>query len=122
MGRPVSTQGDIYSYGILLLEMLTGLSPTAKRFKDGFNLRLYVQMSFPERVMETIDLRILEEEESMKTYDSAQIKSDKIDGWQELLVSMVRIGLRCSEEEPRFRMEMRDVAKEMQMIRELYFG
>ena len=102
--------------------MLTGLNPTAKRFKDGFNLRLYVQMSFPERVMETIDLRILEEEESMKTYDSAQIKSDKIDGWQELLVSMVRIGLRCSEEEPRFRMEMRDVAKEMQMIRELYFG
>ncbi|KAL5703670.1 non-specific serine/threonine protein kinase [Ranunculus cassubicifolius] len=38
MGGKVSTNGDMYSYGILLLEMFTGKRPTDEKFKDGLNL------------------------------------------------------------------------------------
>ncbi|PRQ60888.1 putative protein kinase RLK-Pelle-LRR-XII-1 family [Rosa chinensis] len=38
MGGAVSTYGDVYSYGILLLEMLTGKRPTDDMFTDDTNL------------------------------------------------------------------------------------
>ena len=38
----VSTNGNIYSYGILLLEMFTGKRPTDNMFKDSLNLRDFV--------------------------------------------------------------------------------
>ncbi|KAL2544675.1 LRR receptor-like serine/threonine-protein kinase EFR [Forsythia ovata] len=33
-----STEGDVYIYGILLMELFNGRSPTDKQFKDDFNL------------------------------------------------------------------------------------
>ena len=38
MGCKISTAGDVYSYGVILLEMLTGKHPTDDIFKDGLNL------------------------------------------------------------------------------------
>ena len=43
MGNKVSTNGDIYSYGILLLEMFTGKRPTDNMFKDNLNLHDFVR-------------------------------------------------------------------------------
>jgi serine/threonine protein kinase len=37
-GSSVSTQGDVYSLGILLLEMFTGRSPTDEIFNDSLDL------------------------------------------------------------------------------------
>ena len=37
MGSKVSVEGDIYSFGIILLEMITGKRPTDEMFKDGIN-------------------------------------------------------------------------------------
>ena len=43
MGNKVSTNGDIYSYGILLLEMFTGKRTTDNMFKDNLNLHDFVR-------------------------------------------------------------------------------
>uniref|UniRef100_A0A7N2LF11 non-specific serine/threonine protein kinase n=1 Tax=Quercus lobata TaxID=97700 RepID=A0A7N2LF11_QUELO len=48
MGNEVSTFGDIYSYGILLLEMFTGKRPTDNIFKDDLNLHDFVRGALPE--------------------------------------------------------------------------
>ena len=55
MSGRASAEGDGHSYGILLLEMFTGRRPTSEAFRDGFTLHDYVEMSFPERVMEVMD-------------------------------------------------------------------
>ncbi|CAL9008181.1 unnamed protein product, partial [Prunus brigantina] len=49
VGGEPSKQGDIYSYGILVLEM----------FKDGFSLHNFVKMAIPERVMQFLDPALL---------------------------------------------------------------
>ncbi|XP_026378559.1 receptor kinase-like protein Xa21 [Papaver somniferum] len=60
MGGEVSTQGDVYSYGILLLEMFTGKKPTDDMFKDGLNIHNFSKMhELPERIERIIDSRFL---------------------------------------------------------------
>ena len=50
MGADASTMGDVYSYGILVLEMFTGRRPTDDMFKDGLNLHKFVKMALPKRL------------------------------------------------------------------------
>uniref|UniRef100_A0A6N2M767 non-specific serine/threonine protein kinase n=1 Tax=Salix viminalis TaxID=40686 RepID=A0A6N2M767_SALVM len=70
MGGEASTQGDVYSYGILLLEMFTGKRPTDSMFTGDFNLHCFVEAALPDRVMEIIDpllsVNIQEEVQTMR--------------------------------------------------------
>ncbi|XP_028057425.1 probable LRR receptor-like serine/threonine-protein kinase At3g47570 [Camellia sinensis] len=70
MGSEVSTCGDVYSYGILLLEMFTNKRPTNELFKDGLNLHNFSKASFPDRVLDIVDPILLHEEEHDSTSDN----------------------------------------------------
>ena len=59
MGNEVSTYGDVYSYGILLLEMFTGKRPTDNIFQDGLNLHDFVNAALPEGIIDIIDPTLL---------------------------------------------------------------
>ena len=61
LGNEISTQGDVYSFGILLLEMLTGKRPTGNEFGEAIELRHYVQMTLPDRMSTTMDQQLLTE-------------------------------------------------------------
>ncbi|EEF35543.1 serine-threonine protein kinase, plant-type, putative [Ricinus communis] len=106
IGDIASIEGDVYSYGILLLEMFTGKKPTDESFKDDLNLHTFVETSFPHRVMEIVDPRILSGDEgvSFKGY----------------IISVLRIGVACSMEQQRQRMEMRGAISELQKIKDSY--
>jgi len=43
MGLEISTAGDVYSYGVILLEMITGRRPTDGPFEGGLSLHGLVQ-------------------------------------------------------------------------------
>jgi serine/threonine protein kinase len=62
MGGVVSTQGDVYSYGIFVLEMFSRKRPTDKMFKDGFNLHNFVNMGLPEKLVQIVDPNLLMKE------------------------------------------------------------
>ncbi|PRQ36779.1 putative protein kinase RLK-Pelle-LRR-XII-1 family [Rosa chinensis] len=55
----VSTYGDVYSFGILLLEMFTGKRPTDCTFSDDLNLHHFVKTALPERVAEIAGSMVL---------------------------------------------------------------
>ena len=43
MGGEASTKGDVYSYGVLVLEMFIGRMPTNDMFKDDLNVHNFVK-------------------------------------------------------------------------------
>ncbi|GJV55829.1 kinase-like domain-containing protein [Tanacetum coccineum] len=47
--------GDVYSFGILLLEIITGKKPTDDMFNDGLSLHKFAYMALPDHVVDVID-------------------------------------------------------------------
>ncbi|XP_028102996.1 putative receptor-like protein kinase At3g47110 [Camellia sinensis] len=71
MGSKESTEGDVYSYGILLLEMFTGKRPTDDMFKDSLNLHNFVRLALPHQVADVADPMLFRggEEETSTQYE-----------------------------------------------------
>ncbi|RWR76291.1 putative receptor-like protein kinase [Cinnamomum micranthum f. kanehirae] len=120
MGADTSTYGDVYSYGILLLEMLTGKRPSDGMFKNNLNLHQFVKMALPEHVMEIIDHRLLSHEDEVIRESKNHDKLRSI--MYETLVSFLKIGVYCSNDSPKERMEMKDVVIEMHKTRDFYLS
>lgn len=57
--QQISRAGDVYSYGIIILEMLTGKRPTDVLFKNGLTLQKFVGNSFPEKIRDILDPNII---------------------------------------------------------------
>ena len=58
----VSTGGDVYSFGITLLEMFAGKAPTDEAFKDGLTLPEFVSEAFPDKMEQILDPALLLDE------------------------------------------------------------
>ncbi|GLU02944.1 hypothetical protein SLE2022_201740 [Rubroshorea leprosula] len=113
MGSEASIHGDIYSYGILVLEMMTGKKPTDNLFEGGFNLHHYARMTSPDQIVEIVDPKLVEEPEA--TIINRQRSRFNI--IMDCLVSMIRIGVACSVESPQDRMLTSTVLKELHLIK-----
>ncbi|XP_060198056.1 probable LRR receptor-like serine/threonine-protein kinase At3g47570 [Lycium barbarum] len=117
-GSKSSTYGDVYSYGILLLETFMGKSPTDEIFKDGLNLHDFVKMAVPEQVMNVCDPTLLL---CLEYKDGVPINcSEKV--IEECLCSVLRIGIACSMELAEERKDIANVLKELHLIRNALFS
>ncbi|XP_020242627.1 probable LRR receptor-like serine/threonine-protein kinase At3g47570 [Asparagus officinalis] len=112
MGSEVSTRGDVYSYGILLLEMFTGKRPTDEMFVGGLTLRMFVEMAFSERIIDIIDAHLF----APPTNDAEKMNYARA---IECIALLLRIGITCSNELPAKRMDMGNIIKELHIVRDM---
>ncbi|XP_059627082.1 probable LRR receptor-like serine/threonine-protein kinase At3g47570 [Cornus florida] len=117
MRSEVSTSGDVYRYGILLLEMFTG-----KRLTDV----IFAKTALPDKVIRIADsvlLQLGEEGEAStstnNTLNQSHVSSYKI---QECLTLIFRIRIACSEESPIERLVISDVVAKLHVIRNNLLG
>ncbi|XP_048231437.1 probable LRR receptor-like serine/threonine-protein kinase At3g47570 isoform X1 [Ricinus communis] len=114
VGSNVSTYGDVYSYGILLLELFTGKRPTDDMFKEDLNLHNFAEIAFRDQLAEVADPILLQETAVRET----RLNSRKCQRLEECLFSMLRIGVACSTEMPQERMKINDVVTGLHAIRD----
>ncbi|CAN0929290.1 Probable LRR receptor-like serine/threonine-protein kinase At3g47570 [Linum grandiflorum] len=121
MGNEVSIQGDVYSYGILLLELFTGKRPTDETFRDGLSLHNVVMSALSEqRTFEVVDpvllnelLRRLTAHHNNTSNSSEEARKDL----EELMSSILEIGVSCSLDIPEERISMVDVLSRLTAVK-----
>ncbi|GLJ28624.1 hypothetical protein SUGI_0564090 [Cryptomeria japonica] len=109
LGGNVSTEGDVYSYGILILEMVTRKRPSDDMFVGDLSLHKWVRSAFPNRLAEIVDGELLR--------DVNENMEDK-----KCLISFIQVGLLCSSESPSERLSMRDVANALESLKTSLMG
>ncbi|XP_019191171.1 PREDICTED: LRR receptor-like serine/threonine-protein kinase EFR [Ipomoea nil] len=105
IGSRPSKAGDVYSFGILILEMFTGKRPTDELFKDGLNLHSYAKAGLADRGVEIADPKLVQERDEQT---------------QMCLVCMFKVGVACSVEFPAYRLKIRDVVGELNKARKFF--
>nr|GEU32879.1 receptor kinase-like protein Xa21 [Tanacetum cinerariifolium] len=87
LGSEMTKEGDIYSFGILILEMMTGKRPTDPMFQEGLNLHSYVQMAFPDHVMEIVEPTLLSayEEAANRNYRHRIDDANRWERWHDFI-------------------------------------
>ena len=142
MGSKVSIEGDMYSFGIFLLEMFLGKRPIDEMFKDDLNLHSFVKMALPEQLVQivypTLLIREVEEIPAVAVAAREYSNENEIEADEETqgivnhcqveayvykcLVSILEIGLACSLESPKERMKIEEVSKEIYSIKNAFLG
>ncbi|KAG5150873.1 hypothetical protein JHK84_027345 [Glycine max] len=111
--KRLSQQADVYSFGVLLLEVLTGRAPSLQ-YPSPARPRMEEE---PEQA--TVDLpkwvrSVVREEWTAEVFDQELLRYKNI---EEELVSMLHVGLACVAAQPEKRPTMEEVVKMIEEIR-----
>ncbi|CAL2225825.1 unnamed protein product [Prunus armeniaca] len=102
----VSTKGDVYSYGIMMLEIMTRKKPTDEMFAGEQTLRQWINESLPNNCLEVVDAGLLSIEEGRD-----------VNATKNIILSIMEISLRCCEQVPEERMDFKDVVTKLMKIK-----
>ncbi|KAL7253388.1 hypothetical protein ACSBR1_007843 [Camellia fascicularis] len=123
MGSKESTEGDVYSYGILLLEISTGERPTDDMFKDSLNLHNFIRLALPHQVADVADPMLFRGgEEETSTQNLCKRSCSRSEKIRDCLISIMQIGVNCSAELPKERMNISAVVAQLHSIRNIFLG
>ncbi|KAG8379551.1 hypothetical protein BUALT_Bualt07G0100800 [Buddleja alternifolia] len=98
----VSTRCDVYSYGIMLIKTFIRKRPSDDMFGQNFSLRIWVERSLPNQV---IDANLMHPEE------------EHFDKSMQCVSSILELALKCSTECPRDRINIKEALVELQKIK-----
>ncbi|CAA7033121.1 unnamed protein product [Microthlaspi erraticum] len=115
MGKRASIHGDVYSFGVLLLEIVSGRRPTDVLVTEGSSLHEFMKLHYPNSLEGIIQQALFR----WKPQGKPEI-CEKL--WREVILEMIELGLVCTQYNPSTRPNMLDVAHEMGRLKEYLFS
>ncbi|XP_060671992.1 receptor kinase-like protein Xa21 [Ziziphus jujuba] len=106
----VSPKGDVYSYGIMLMETFTRKNPRDEMFVGGLSLRQWVISVYPDRVTEILDTSL------WTGYGEATINA-AMDSLTHCFSSIIELALHCSGDLPEERPNMTDTLVKLKKMK-----
>nr|XP_043633261.1 receptor kinase-like protein Xa21 [Erigeron canadensis] len=107
LGSKRTSSGDVYSFGILLLEVMTGKKPTDEIFNEDLSLHKFAYVALPDQVINVIDGNVF----------ATQCTKGNAQKMEECLAKTVRIGVSCSVDSPSQRINIDTVVHELFHVR-----
>ncbi|CAL5410093.1 unnamed protein product [Camellia sinensis] len=107
----VSTNCDVYSYGILLMETFTRVKPTDEMFIEDMTMKRLMMESLPNSISHVMDANLLKPEKEHLTAIVVQCVS-----------SIMELALSCCVQSPEERINMKDVLTTLKKVRLLYLA
>ncbi|XP_022741990.1 LRR receptor-like serine/threonine-protein kinase EFR [Durio zibethinus] len=101
----VSTKGDLYNFGILLIETFTRKKPTDEICAGEMSIKYWVKTSLPSTLIEVVDTNLLNNEG--RQYSATR----------DCTLSILQLALECSEEVPEERIDMKEVVAKLTKIK-----
>ncbi|KAJ4829329.1 hypothetical protein Tsubulata_015560 [Turnera subulata] len=103
----VTIRGDVYSYGVMLLELVTLKRPTSEMFNEGLDLRKWVGDAYPDHILDVVDISLKQEAQA----EGAAFSLQKL---EQCCLQIIDAGLMCTEENPQNRPSVSVVASALQ--------
>lgn len=118
-GSQPSTRGDVYSYGVMLIEMITGKNPLEQSFGADMNLTKWVRDNLPHRSHDIIDKRLVSATidacfEGVHNSCTVQMLLDY------LLIPMMDVALSCVVDSPEERSSMNNSLLRLKKVKETF--
>ncbi|RLN13428.1 putative leucine-rich repeat receptor-like serine/threonine-protein kinase [Panicum miliaceum] len=109
LGGHPSTQGDVYSFGVMLLELINGKRPTDVIFQEGLTLHDWVKRHYPHDVGEVVG-------QSWLTDAASAVADERL--WNDVMVELIDLGLECTQHSPAARPTMVEVCHGITLLKE----
>ncbi|KAJ7959262.1 Receptor-like protein kinase [Quillaja saponaria] len=133
LGGKASTSGDVYSFGILLLEMFMAKKPTEDVFQEGLNLEKFASAVHENQVLSIADPRLFIDTEcqtqgsvtshsggsdsSNRTFSHTDVNYNWLENNEAAVEAAIRVGLSCSVYSAKDRISMREALTKLMEIK-----
>nr|GEW87636.1 probable LRR receptor-like serine/threonine-protein kinase At3g47570 [Tanacetum cinerariifolium] len=101
MGSKPSTKGDVYSFGIMLMEIFTGKNPTDESFVGGLSIKTWVQAAYLTNLDQVLDCAILQEAD-------------------DCLKIVIEVALSCTNDSPEARITIYEALHKLKTVQDMF--